>query len=166
MEPLPTPEASTPIMYGQPAPATSLLPWSWATQRLTDAKHYWVATARRDGQPHIRPVWGVWLDDGFWFSTGGLACRNLTANDRVTVHLEAAHEVVIIEGSATDVSDPDALRHVCSVYSAKYDYPIEPTDEGVRDTEGNAGPAYRVVPQVVFGWEHELSSPTRWTFTA
>jgi nitroimidazol reductase NimA-like FMN-containing flavoprotein (pyridoxamine 5'-phosphate oxidase superfamily) len=151
-------------MYGQLVPTADLLPWSWATERLVEAQHYWVATARRDGHPHIRPVWGVWLDDGFWFSTGGLACRNLAANDRITVHLENAHEVVIVEGEASDVADQDELRQVCDVYAAKYDYDIEPTAAGVRDDEGNAGPVYRVVPGVVFGWEDELSSPTRWMF--
>lgn len=151
-------------MYGQPMPSADLLPWSWAAQRLADSLHYWVATARDDSHPHIRPVWGVWLDDGFWFSTGGLACRNLAANRRITVHLEAAHEVVIVEGGATDISDPEQLKPMCERYSAKYDYEIAPSGSGVCDTEGNAGPAYRVAPEVVFGWEDEMSSPTRWTF--
>jgi hypothetical protein len=29
---------------------------------------------------------------------------------------------------------------------------------------GNVGPAYRVTPRVVFGWQSDMRDPTRWTF--
>lgn len=162
---LPVPQASAPIMYGQSAPPDDLLPWSWAEERLVGARNYWVATVREHGPPHCRPIWGAWLDTGFWFSTGGLARHNLAVNDRISVHLEDGMEVVIVEGTAVAVADRAALRLMCDIYTAKYDYPIEPTDEGVADNEGNAGPAFRVIPQVVFGWANEMSSPTRWNFS-
>jgi len=58
--------------------------------------------------PHTRPVWGVWRDGGFWFSTGSQARRNLEANAAITVHLESGEEVVIVEGVAERVMDLDA----------------------------------------------------------
>jgi len=50
-------------------------------------------------------VWGVWLDDIFYFSTGSLAEQNLATNPAITVHLESGSEVVIIEGTAEPISD-------------------------------------------------------------
>ena len=69
MDALATPTAAPPVLYGAPAPPGDLLPWSWAEQQLVTARTYWIATTRPDGRPHCRPVWGVWLPDGFWFST-------------------------------------------------------------------------------------------------
>ena len=77
MDALAMPTAAPPVLYGAPAPPGELLLWSWAEQRLVDARNYWIATTRPDGRPHCRPVWGVWLPDGFWFSTGSLARHNL-----------------------------------------------------------------------------------------
>ena len=56
--------------------------WSWAVERLTSSRNYFAATVRPDGRPHSMPVWGVWLDDAFWFNTGGESrkAKNLAAN--------------------------------------------------------------------------------------
>lgn len=151
-------------MFGVQMPPGELLPWSWAEQRLADARTYWIVTARPDDRPHSRPVWGVWLDDHFWFSTGSLARRNLVDNPAITVHPGEGERVVILEGKAERVVDRRELRAMCGPYTAKYDYPIHPTDVGMRDDHGNEGPVYRVVPDTVFGWEAEMAHPTRWTF--
>jgi hypothetical protein len=64
------PEKSQPRMFGVPGPLEHIrLPWSWATEQLQEADTYWIATTRRDGRPHSRPVWGVWLDETFYFNT-------------------------------------------------------------------------------------------------
>lgn len=152
------------MLFGSPAPPGELLPWSWAEQRLSAAQNYWIATTRPSGRPHCRPVWGVWLPDGFWFSTGSLAARNLPRNDEITVHLEDGQEVVIVEGTAHAETDEASLQAMCDVYSRKYDYLITPAEGGVYDTSGLGGPAQHVTPRVVFGWDQEMSSPTRWTF--
>jgi hypothetical protein len=165
MDALATPTAAAPIMYGAPAPPGDLLPWAWAEHRLTAARNYWIATTRPDGRPHCRPVWGVWLPDGFWFSTGSLARHNLTPNPHITVHLESGAEVVIVEGVAAAVSGQDTLRAVIDAYNAKYNWDIHATDDGVADASGAAGPAYHVAPHVVFGWDSDMRAPTRWTFT-
>lgn len=164
MQALPTPQASAPILYGSRSPSSDLLPWSWAEDRLANAHNYWVSTVHPSTRPHSRPVWGVWLDTGFWFCTGGLARLNLSDNDQISVHLEDAMRVVILEGAAAPNTDATALKTVSETYSRKYDYPVEPSHVGLRDQEGNEGPVFRVIPQVVFAWEDEMSSPTRWTF--
>lgn len=162
---LPAPVPSGPILFGVPAPPGALLSWAWAEQRLVGAREYWIATTRPDGRPHCRPVWGVWLADGFRFSTGSLATANLAANGEITVHLGDGQEVVILEGTARVDTERGSLQAMCDVYGPKYDYPISPTDDGaVRDAGGLGGPVHHVTPRVVFGWERDMTSPTRWTF--
>jgi hypothetical protein len=164
MEALGMPTAAPPVMFGASAPPGELLAWSWAQQRLEAARTYWVATTRRDGRPHCRPVWGVWLPDGFWFSTGSLARHNLVANPQITVHLDSGTEVVIVEGVAAAVTGADRLRAFLAAYNSKYDWDAVATDDGVADSSGAAGPAYRMRPRVVFGWATDLRTATRWSF--
>jgi Pyridoxamine 5'-phosphate oxidase len=160
-----SPQASSPIMYGQPALPGELLPWAWAEERLRAARNYWIATTRPDGRPHTRPVWGLWTPEGFLFSTGSLARTNLQANPAITVHLEGGDEAIIVEGVADRLTDPAALQKMCDDYTRKYDYPVQPTSDGVADSAGNSGPVFRVAPRVVFGWAAGMASPTRWRFT-
>src|SRR6266545_2158700 len=164
MDALATPTTAPPVMFGAPAPPGDLLPWSWAEQRLVGARTYWIATTRTDGRPHCRPVWGVWLPDGFWFSTGSRARHNLVANPQITVHLDSGAEVVIVEGVARRVSGADRLQAFLAAYNAKYNWDASAAADGVADSSGAAGPAYRVRPQVVFGWDTELRTATRWSF--
>ena len=51
LEPVP----SRPNMpgYGLPESPDGLMPWGWAEQRLEGSHNYWLATARRDGRPHL-----------------------------------------------------------------------------------------------------------------
>ncbi len=51
-----------------------------------------------------------------------------------------------------------------AAYNAKYDWDTFATDQGVADSSGAAGPAYRVRPRVVFGWDTDLRTTTRWSF--
>ena len=160
------PEVSQPRMFGSYM-GSAELPWTWATERLNRAHNYWIATTRPDGKPHSRPVWGVWLDDAFYFSTGSLAAQNLAANPAITVHLESGSEVVIIEGAAEMVGDAGLVKRVVSLYNQKYNWDMDPNDL--------PGPFYAVRPRVAFGWLSDESgldrgsafhgTATRWRFT-
>lgn len=99
------PESSQPRMFGGPV-GSAELPWSWATERLSSARIYWIATTRPDGRPHSRPVWGIWLDLVFSFSTGSLAAQNLATQPAIPLHLERGDDVVIIEGRPTRSATP------------------------------------------------------------
>jgi hypothetical protein len=156
------PTATPPVLYGAAAPPGELLPWSWAEQRLVAARTYWIATTRPDGRPHCRPMWGVWLPDGFWFSTGSLARHNLIANPQITVHLESGNQVVIVEGVAAAVTGAGRLQAFLAAYNPKYDW--DAAADEVTDSAGAAGPAFRVRPRVVFGWDTDMRAPTRWSF--
>jgi hypothetical protein len=159
------PEPSQPRMFGGYM-GDAALPWGWATERLTRARNYWIATTRPDGKPHSRPVWGVWLDKAFYFSTGSLAAPNLAAQPAITVHLESGSQVVIIEGVAEPVKDADIIEQVVTLYNQKYNWNLDP--------HNLPGPFYAVQPQVVFGWHFDeleltpkssgLGTATCWRF--
>jgi len=85
------PRASRPYMPGYgivgPTQGSGLLPWSWAEERLTASRNYWVASSWPDGRPHAMPVWGIWHDGALWFSSSRQSrkARNLAADPRCVV---------------------------------------------------------------------------------
>jgi len=138
-----SPRASRPHMFGGYLESV-LLPWKWATERLTAGRNYWIATTRPNGRPHARPVWAIWFEDVLYFSTGSLASVNLASNPEITVHLEFDNDVVIVEGVAGPVSDLSLVRRMVDVYNQKYHWDVDP--------ENLPGPFYAVRPRVAFGW--------------
>lgn len=161
----PVPEPEEPLLYGTHLPAVRL-PWKWALSRLTGARSYWIATASADGRPHTRPVWGIWFEDAFYFSTGSQAVANLARSPEITVHLESGSEVVIVEGGASLLADRSLIERVVADYNAKYEWDMDPDDP--------PGPLYEVRPRIVFGWVVDPSgldggsafhaTATRWRF--
>jgi general stress protein 26 len=144
---------------------TGLLPWSWAEQRLTASRNYWVATAWPDGRPHAMPVWGMWHEGVFWFSSsrGSRKSKNLTADPRCVVTTEDAENPVVVEGIAELISDPHALATMLALENAKYG-----TDYGIDTLDPELNSCFRVRPQWVFGLQAGdfTGSPTRWDFEA
>src|SRR5213593_2186245 len=68
------------------------LSWAWAVKRLSGARNYWLATVRGDGRPHVMPVWGIWFENAFYFSTGPRSrkARNIEKNMNCVVCPENA----------------------------------------------------------------------------
>ncbi len=120
------PVAEQPHMpdYGVRPSTFTPLPWSWAAQRLTSGRNYWVVTASAAGRPHALPVWGVW-DDGeqrFAFSCGPRSRKsaNLAANPQMVLAGDDTVECLSVEGRAAVVGDPARLRTWIDRYLAKY----------------------------------------------
>ncbi len=161
------PHASRPHMPGYgiagPESGTGLLPWSWAVERLTASHDYWLATVGADGQPHVMPVWGVWLDGAVWFSSGlrSRKARNLATRPGCTLTTDDAQEPVVVEGAADRVTEPDPLRAFAAAVDTKYD-----TDYGVEFYDPAVNGVWRVAPEWAFGLMQDdfSGSPTRWTF--
>ncbi len=101
-----------------------LFAWSRLSEQMRDAHIYWVGTTRPDGRPHVMPVWGVWLDETFYFSTGPTTVngRNLAANPALVVHLESGEDTVILEGVAEQVTEPSLVGRINDLYGPKYDW--------------------------------------------
>lgn len=157
------PRAGRPHMpgYGVPETLEGVLPWSWAVDRLTRAHVYLVATIQPDGAPHLMPVWGVWLEDGLSFSTGGRSrkARNLAADARCAVTPDDGSEAVVVEGLAQHVLDAYQIERISVAYDAKY---------GMAPPDAADNPLFTVRPLVAFGLIEEekrfAEAATRWTF--
>jgi hypothetical protein len=138
-----------------------LLAWSVVSQRLSTVANYWICTTRPDGRPHAVPVWGVWLDEAFYFGThrDSAKARNLANNPYLSLHLDSSDEVVILEGSVDEVVDPAVRALVDQTMASKYD--LEPGNTG-----GEVNPLYTVRPEIAFAWSFDEfgKSATRWTF--
>lgn len=161
------PKASRPYMPGYgivgPTEGSGLLPWSWAVERLAGSRNYWVVTRWPDGRPHAMPVWGLWEQDAFWFSSslGSRKARNLNADPRCTVTTESAQEPVVLEGTAEIVTNPQALERMLALENAKYK-----TSYGIEMLDPAKNATIRVVPRWAFALDAAdfTGSPTRWAF--
>ncbi len=161
LERQPAPRATRPYMPGYGIAAADggqgLLPWDWAVERLSKGYTYWLCTTRPDGRPHAMPIWGIWLHDAFFFSTGKQSrkARNLEANPHCVVGVEVESDSVVIEGAVEGVADQQLRQEFAEKYQAKYEWDMEGFDE----------PVFAVRPSVVFGLTLDLvENATRWTF--
>jgi len=165
------PKASRPHMPGyglaDAKAGRGLLPWRWAKERLEEGRTYWISTSGQDAKPHMMPVWGVWFNDAFFFSTGNQSrkARNLAENPHCSIATEIdfkkrpkkddIKDAVILEGTAELVSDSRILKKFGKLYEDKYAWDMEDFDE----------PVYRVRPNIVFGLTSEFNqTATRWTY--
>jgi nitroimidazol reductase NimA-like FMN-containing flavoprotein (pyridoxamine 5'-phosphate oxidase superfamily) len=116
-------------------------------------------TVRPDATPHAMPVWGIWVDHRFYFSTGAKSrkARNLAANGSCVVCTENAAEAVVVEGTASTLDDAARLEAIAPHYAKKYrSYTLDP----------KMGPIFEVRPKVVFGLrEKTFKATTRWVFS-
>src|SRR5437762_11731896 len=119
------PEASRPKVPGYEfsAKKAGLLPWKWAADRLKKSRQYWIARTCPDGAPHLMVIWGLWLDDSSWFSTGATSrkARNLAENPKCVIGTDKAAEAVILEGSVEFASTQGAeFEALGRAYQKKY----------------------------------------------
>jgi len=159
------PKAGRPAMpkeYGLKGPrsGSGLMPWKRVTVQLAKSHNYWIGTSRPDGRPHAVPVWGLWLDETFLFSTGRSSqkARNLARNPALVVHLESGDDAVILEGVAEEVADPAWLARFADAYDAKYHFRV--------DTHDPKNVIYAVRVRTAFAWREAdfPSGATRWRF--
>ncbi len=155
--------------YGVNSPEWNPLPWSWAVERLTPNKNYWLATVSASGTPSAMPVWGVWSDDDhrFMFSCSPNArkARNIRVNPRVVITVDSTEEAVSVEGHAAALTDTARIDTWIDRYVAKYSSEVP---EGLGDFVRSHA-MFEVVPTVAFAIiEREVefaTRATRWRFS-
>ena len=100
----------------------TVLDWKWVQERMYGARSYWVVTTPTSGPPHAMPVWGVSIDDVFYFSTTGSSkkARNIKRTGEATVHLESADMVVVVEGVARQETDEALIEELGRAFHHKY----------------------------------------------
>src|ERR1700674_4531576 len=117
-----------------------LLPWAWVARKMDNCRTFWLATIHAGrARPHVMPVWGVWLDDAFFFSTGRKSRKgqNLAANPACTITNDDGEEAVIVEGLATQAEDAAEQERVAIAYKKKY----------MMDPRSMGEPIFRVQPR-------------------
>ena len=132
-------------------------PWDFAEQRLQASHNYWICSTRPDGRPHSIPVWGIWFDGAFYFSTDPVSRKatNLKSNPAISVHVESGNEPVILEGRVEAVK---LDKKIDAAYHAKYKMHLV----------GFPGPMviFRLKPITVLAWREKDfgTSATKWKF--
>lgn len=124
---------------------------------MNRCRTFWLATVNAvPARPHVMPVWGVWLEDAFFFSTGRQSRKgqNLASNPACTVANDDGEQAVIVEGLASPIEDSAMLERVAAAYQKKYKM----------DPRGMGEPIFRVTPRRVFGFVEKSfpQSATRW----
>lgn len=157
------PKASRPKMpvgYGMPKGSKGQLNWNDVFKKLEKSHNYWIGTTRADGRPHAMPVWGLWLDGVFYFSSDGSSrkAKNIAAMPYAVLHLESGDDAVIIEGSARRLTNDALFKKVDLAYKKKYGM-------GLSGIPGDVG-VFAVQPKVAFAWREKdfPKSATRWRF--
>jgi hypothetical protein len=153
--------------YGVDTTEWEPLPWTWAAERLSGGRNFWIVTVSADGRPHAMPVWGVWNDEElrFAFSCGPRSRKaaNLAVNPQVVVASEDTVECLSVEGCAQLVDD-DRLDVWIARYLTKYT-PMSP-DLSADFLRQNL--IFEVVPDralAVIEREEEFATrATRWRF--
>ncbi len=85
-----------------------------------------LATTRKDGSPHVAPVWFALDDDGsIMFNTGAetLKGRTLRRDPRCSMCVDderAPFSFVIVSGTAELIDDPDQVREWAAIIGGRY----------------------------------------------
>jgi hypothetical protein len=144
--------------YGVPASSKGMLPWNWGLERLISSHNYLLTTVRPDGAPHVMPVWGIWLEDAWYFSTASTSrkSRNLEHNANCVVCNDNLEEAVILEGNAQRLADDKIPKQAFDDYKAKYGWDLDP----------RRGPVWKVGPKTVFAMPEKQfpEGVTKWVF--
>ena len=119
-----------------------VIPDGLDTTRLRDEPNIWFATTRRDGRPHLVPIWFVFVGGRFYVCTtdASVKVRNIRAGSAVTVSLESGDQPVIAEGRAQVLHRPYPAT-VAAEFARKFDWDLD------------AEPEYDALVEV---------TPTRW----
>jgi pyridoxine/pyridoxamine 5'-phosphate oxidase len=148
--------------------------WSRALEQLEAgaATSYWLATTRPDGRPHSAAIGALWVDGKIYFTSGAgtRKSRNLAENPNCVVSVSLPDLDLVIEGTATRVTDERTLERLAERYSAG-GWPATVSDGAITApySAPSAGPApwdlYALTPVVAFGVATvEPYGATRWRF--
>jgi nitroimidazol reductase NimA-like FMN-containing flavoprotein (pyridoxamine 5'-phosphate oxidase superfamily) len=143
-----------------------MLEWPAVEVRLVESKHYWLATARPDGRPHLIPRWGVWLDGALYYDGAPTTrhARNLESNPACSLSLEDGQRAVIIEGTsvATRADAEDLGARLSEAFAKYHDDGYSPAEDA---WAGEDGGGLRVfTPKTAMAWSAFPADVTRFVF--
>lgn len=156
-------------IYGHDA-----IPWSRPREQFgaDSRRSYWLSTVRPDGRPHATAVGALWVNGRFYFTSGPRTrkSRNLAENRNCVISVSLDDIDLVVEGSATRVTDDAALQRMAERYAAQ-GWPARVSDGAftAEYSAPSAGPPpwdlYEVTPLTAFGVATaEPYGATRWRF--
>lgn len=137
------------------------IPWNKIDIWLKGFRAIWLATTRADGRPHAAPVWYLWDGQSIYFSSEKTSqkAKNLAAQPAIVVHAGDGDDVIILEGTAAIVTDPDEWARVNQAYGEKY---VDP-HSGAHATITEGDNLYRVDVKRIMAWEYGIvATRTDW----
>lgn len=146
--------------------AERFVTWEEIEAKLRDSLHYWLATTRPNGRPHVVPRWGVWLDGAFWYdgSPETIHVRNLREDPHCALHLEDGARAVIVEGSsiACEPIAGELGERLSAEFARKYSPDYTPPPDSWADEI--AGGMRTLRPLKVLAWTEFPKDLTRYRF--
>lgn len=155
----------TTIVDQPPSRVRGHLPWDAFDQRLRVGRSAIISTTRPDGRPHAMPVWYAWTGDRLYFITarGTQKARNLVGQPWVVAHAGNGDDVLMVEGPARQVTDPEELTRVDAAYREKYVDPVSGARASIFDNP--ADDLYRLDPERAVTWMYgTVAGWTEWRF--
>ena len=128
---------------------------------LATPRHAIVAAPRADGTPQLSPVWYVFEESRFYFSTFVQAakCRRLRRDPRIAICVDGAHpdaRFVSIYGTAEILEEDSPWRdELEGQIMRRYHESDEAARRYEAELEGQGASALVVVsPEQIMGWDY------------
>jgi general stress protein 26 len=154
-------------------PDATATPWAEVRGILESAETFWITTVRSDGRPHVTPLVAVWLDDAIYFCTGPDEQKAVNLRSNQNVILTTGCNTwdrgtdVVVEGTATRVSDNTKLEQLAAAWTTKWDgsWQFQVVD-GAFHHDGGNGEAivFEVTPAKVLSFAKGTGAATRHVF--
>ena len=142
----------------------SFVDWDWVAAQLEESKNYWLCSVYPNGNPHVVPRWGVFLDGKVYYD-GSPETRhalNIKGNPEVSLHLESGTQPVILYGTSGPAGkpSPELAKRLSAAYKKKYKelgYAPEPDS-------WDGGGLFVFTPREGMAWTNFLKDPTKFIF--
>ena len=157
-------------IYGHPP-----IPWSRAERQLEaghETSHFFLATVRPDGRPHVAGIGALWDDGKFYIVSGPRTrkSRNLAHVADCVISVNLPDLDLVVEGTATKVTDEPTLQRLAERFDAQ-GWPAKVEDGAFTApySAPSAGPPpwdlYEITPKKAFGVASaEPHGAMRWDF--
>lgn len=130
-----------------------------ALRRLETEQVAWLGSTGRDGYPHAVPIWFLWHEGRALIMSEPETAkvRNLRADDRVLLHLEAGadgEQLTVLRGTAALSPEPSSawVERIGAAYTAKYDEWLQRLDLTTATMAERYSVLIEVTPRKLIAW--------------